>query len=195
MAALGLALLSGCSEGPALSPLSAGATVLAFGNSLTRGTGARSDESYPSVLAARTGLKVVNAGVPGEVTAEGLARLPGILERVRPALVILCHGGNDMIRKKDLGVAESNLRAMIDASRAAGAQVVLVGVPAPGILLDTAEFYARVADETGVPIESDILEDLLGDNRYKADAIHPNAKGYARMAEAIEALLRESGAI
>ena len=199
--ALGAALLcaalalAGCDDGPELRPLPAGAVVLAFGNSLTRGTGARPEQSYPAVLAAGIGRRVVNAGVPGEVTDEGLARLPELLRRERPELVILTHGGNDLLRKRDLARAESNLREMVGLARASGAQVVLVGVPKPGIFLGTADLYERVADELGLPLEDEVLADVLGDNALKSDAVHPNAAGYARMAQAIERLLRDAGAL
>lgn len=189
------ALLWGCGSDPELPPLAATDRVLAFGDSLTYGTGAPQGKSYPDVLAGLIGRKVVNAGVPGEVTADGLQRLRGVLEKVAPRLVVLCHGGNDMLRKKNLAAAEANLRAMIQTIRASGAAVVLLGVPRPGVFLSTAEFYERVADDMQVPIEAEIVPDLLGDRQYKSDTVHPNAKGYARMAAAVAELLKERGAL
>jgi acyl-CoA thioesterase-1 len=194
-AALAFVLLAACGGEPDLAPLPAGAVILAFGDSITHGTGARDGESYPEVLARRTGRTVVNAGVPGEITAQGLRRLPGVLGEVRPALVILCHGGNDILRKRPPGEAARNLREMIRLSRAAGAQVVLLGVPRFGLLLDSADFYREVAAQEGVPLEADILPDVLSDNALKSDAVHPNAAGYERLAQAVEALLRERGAL
>ena len=189
-------LLNACGEsGPALQKLSAEGVVLAFGDSLTFGTGAKPGESYPNALAARIGHQVVNAGVPGEVSETGLKRLPKILDKVQPELVILCHGGNDMLRKKDLGLAEENLRAMVKLIRASGAMVVMLGVPKPGLFLSTAEFYTKVAKDLEVPIDAEVIPDLLGDNQFKSDAVHPNAAGYSKIAEAIEALLRDRGAL
>ena len=188
--------LAGCGEDPpALPKLASGDVVLAFGDSLTFGTGARPEESYPAVLGRRIGFEVVNAGVPGEITANGLKRLPGVLERANPRLVVLCHGGNDMLRKKGIGAAEQNLREMIRIIRERGASVVLLGVPNFGLFLNTAEFYETVANDLGVPIDAEIIPDLLGDNEFKSDHIHPNAKGYARIAEAVEDVLREGGAL
>ena len=188
-------LLCSCGSDPELPPLSATDRVLAFGDSLTYGTGAPRGKSYPDVLAGLIGRKVVNAGVPGEVTADGLQRLSGVLAKVSPRLVVLCHGGNDMLRKKNLAAAESNLRSMIETIRANGAAVVMLGVPRPGVFLSTAEFYERIAEDMQVPIETDIVPDLLGDRQYKSDTVHPNARGYARLAEAIDKLLRERGAL
>jgi len=189
------AVLWGCGSDPELPPLGAADTVLAFGDSLTYGTGAPQGKSYPDVLAGLIGRKVVNAGVPGEFTADGLKRLNGVLAQVAPRLVVLCHGGNDMLRKKNLAAAESNLRAMIETIRARGAAVVMLGVPRPGVFLSTAEFYERIAEDMQVPIEAEIVPDLLGDRQYKSDTVHPNAKGYARLAAAVAELLKERGAL
>lgn len=191
--ALATAACSG--SGADLPRLAPGDVILAFGDSLTFGTGARPEESYPAVLSERTGMEVVNGGVPGEVSAKGLKRLPGVLDRVKPRLVILCLGGNDMLRRQDPVVTEDNLRQMVRMIRGRGAAVVMLGVPEPGLFLSTADVYERVASELDVPLEDDIIPDLLGDNRYKSDHIHPNAAGYARLAEAVEALLRDRGAL
>ena len=190
-----LVVLAACSDAGRLQPLPPGGAILAFGNSLTYGIGAREGESYPEVLAGLTGRTVVRAGVPGEVSADGLRRLPGVLDRERPALVILCHGGNDILRKRPLEQAAANLREMIRLTRESGAQVVMLGVPRFGLFLNTAEFYTEVADSEGVPIEADALPDILSDNDLKSDAVHPNAAGYARLAQAIDGFLRAQGAL
>lgn len=191
-----LFVFQGCGGNEASLPkLGPDDVILAFGNSLTFGTGAKREQSYPAVLQARIGRKVVNGGVPGEITADGLKRLPKMLERTNPKLVLLCHGGNDMLRKKGEKKAENNLREMIRIIRDSGAAVVMLGVPDPGLFLSTADFYKRVAKDLEVPIEAEIVPDLLGDNEFKSDHVHPNAKGYRRMAEAVEALLKEHGAL
>ena len=191
-----LALLAACSGGqPKLARLSPDAVVLAFGDSLTFGTGAAPGESYPARLEALIGRKVVSSGVPGETSAEGLARLPGVLEESKPQLVILCEGGNDFLRKLDEAQAADNLRAMIRLAKARGAQVVLIAVPKPSLLPSPAEFYSTVAKELGVPHEESALRKILTDNALKSDPVHPNAAGYARLAEAVAALLRKTGAV
>lgn len=189
-------LLAACgSSTPALSPLGPDAVILAFGDSLTAGTGASADDSYPAVLERLTNLKVVNAGVPGETSAGGLRRLPRELERHAPNLMVLCHGGNDFLRKLDADGAEQNLRRMVGMAKERGVAVVMVGVPKPGVFLSTAELYARVAEAERVPLEREALPDILGDNRLKSDTVHPNAAGYERLATAVRDLLRESGAL
>jgi lysophospholipase L1-like esterase len=179
-----------------LPPLSAEDVVLAFGDSLTHGTGADSTQSYPAQLAQLIGRKVINAGVPGELTVSGRQRLPALLDRYRPGLLILCHGGNDLLRKLDLDATRNNLQAMLAAAQARDIPVMLLGVPGPGLfLLESAELYGELAEQHGIPYEGDIIPAVESDNSLKADPIHPNAEGYLLIAEAIVRLLRDSGAI
>lgn len=190
-----LSLLAGCSRGAQLPPLAADSVVLAFGDSITAGTGAGAGESYPDVLGSLIGRKVINGGVPGEVTAEGLARLPELLERHQPALLILCHGGNDLLRRSDQRQAADNLRAMIRLAQERGIAVLLVAVPTPDLSLKPPPFYGELAAEFGIPIEAKILAKILGKGSLKSDYVHPNAAGYRQLAEALAALLKKSGAI
>lgn len=188
-------LLTGCSQGAKLPRLAEDGVVLAFGDSITAGSGAGADESYPEILGSLIGRRVVNAGVPGEVTAEGAARLPELLDSVRPALLILCHGGNDLLRHMDQRQAADNLRGMIRMARERGVAVVLVAVPSPDLSLKPPAFYGELAAESDIPIESKALGKILGKGSLKSDYIHPNAAGYRQLAEALAALLKKSGAI
>ena len=190
-----LIILSGCGQGPALESLQPGSRILAFGDSLTEGVGVTPDEAYPAVLSAMTGIEVINAGVSGEITAEGLRRLPAVLDRYEPDLVILCHGGNDLLRRMDPAATRANLAAMIELIRQHGAEVVLVSVPEPGIFLKSAEYYADLAKQYDVPLETDILAELQGDSGMKSDRVHFNSAGYSTMAEAVARLLRRHGAL
>ena len=135
---------------------------------------------------------MVNAGVPGEVSAAGRERLPGVLERVQPQLVILIHGGNDFLQRLDPAQTKQNLRAMIEACRQQGADVVLAGVPQPGLFLSPAPFYAGLAKEYRLPYLEDTLSDILKDRSLKSDAIHPNAAGYRQLAAALAGLIRDA---
>ncbi len=192
-----LLLLAACDSGPPkLAKLPAGGVVLAFGDSLTHGTGARAVESYPSVLQGLIGRRVVRAGVPGEFTAEGLARLPGVLQATAPDLLILIHGGNDLLRRTPQERIAANLRAMVQLARERGAAVVLIGVPDLSLVLGrSAGFYEQLAEELDIPYDGAALPAILKQPSLKSDAIHPNAQGYRKLAEAVAALLRKSGAI
>jgi len=195
-AACAALLLAACgARTPPLPRLGTDAVVLAFGDSLTFGTGAEPRQSYPVQLEKLIGRKVVAAGVPGELSAQGLARLPATLEEAKPQLVILCHGGNDLLRKLDEGQLANNLRAMVGLARARGAEVVLIGVPKPGLLPSPAAFYAEIAKELRLPYEGAALRKILTDNALKSDFVHPNAAGYTRLAQAIADLLKKAGAV
>ncbi|HEY9148261.1 MAG TPA: GDSL-type esterase/lipase family protein [Gammaproteobacteria bacterium] len=190
-------LLGGCGQDSAtLLPLSDDAVILAFGDSLTRGNGASTDSSYPAVLERLSGRRVINAGVPGERTPAGLARLAAALDQHHPELLLLCHGGNDMLRRHPMETMQSNLEQMVALARERGIQVVLLGVPRPAIFgLESADPYYAVAEGVGIPLEDKIIPQVLSDNDLKSDQIHPNAAGYQRIAEAVYDLLVDKGAL
>lgn len=191
-----LVVLAACSREPQLPLLSDDAVILAFGDSLTYGTGAVAEQSYPAVLQQLSGRQVINAGVPGEMTAGGLERLAETLEEQRPQLLILGLGGNDMLRKRPLAEVAENLEQMILISRAQGVPVLLLGVPRPAIFgLESAPLYHDLAERLEVPLEARIIPAVLADSALKADPIHPNAAGYRRIAEAIHRKLVQSGAL
>ena len=193
---VGLVLWAGCSEKtPRLPQLAPTDVVVAFGDSLTYGTGAAAEESYPAVLSEMIGHRVVRAGVPGEISAQGLARLPAVLEGNSPRVVIVCLGGNDMLRKVPDAVIISNLRAMLKMLKDREVAAVLIGVPRPSLVTSAPEFYAEIAKEFGVPYEGKVVTSVLYSAGLKSDPIHPNAAGYRRIAEAIALLLRQAGAI
>jgi len=194
--ALSLSALAACGEKPPQIPrLGPDDVVLAFGDSLTYGTGATPEEAYPNVLAKLIHRNVVGAGVPGETTADGLERLPAVLEEVKPRLLLLCMGGNDMLRRMDSASIESNLRAMVLLAKSHCIGVVLIGVPEPALFGGTAAVYGKLAGEQRVPFEGKILREVLFDSQLKSDQIHPNARGYRRLAEAIADMLRKAGAV
>ncbi len=169
--------------------------MLAFGDSLTYGTGAAETESYPAVLQQMIGRPVVRSGVPGEVSAQGLERIDEVLDEIKPRLVIVCLGGNDLLRKVPDEQIASNLRGILRAVKAKGASAVLVGVPRPQLLSAAPEFYAQIAKEFDVPYEGASVKDVLYTAKLKSDPIHPNAAGYRQMAEAIAKLLKQAGAL
>ena len=189
-------ITSGCGEKTTPLPsLANGSVILAFGDSLTYGYNANRSESYPAKLEVLTGLSVINAGVSGEVSEQGLKRLPKVLDEYHPQLMILCHGGNDLLHKKDLKEMESNIRSMIQLSLDRGIPVILLGVPKPGIFLSSFDVYEKIANSMDIIFIEDLISDILGDKSLKSDSIHPNKKGYNLMAEEIYSLLLDKGAI
>jgi acyl-CoA thioesterase I len=135
------------------------------------------------------------AGVNGELSHKGLARLETLLELHKPQLLLLCHGANDMLQKHDLNIMADNLKEMIRLATARKIQVVLIAVPRPSLILSPIKQYQQVADDMQVLIENDILTNVLQQPQYHSDIIHPNHLGYQKIALAIAALLDKHGAI
>jgi acyl-CoA thioesterase I len=192
---LALAAAAACSDKSRLSRLPDDAVVLAYGDSLTYGTGAAESDSYPAQLEKLIGRRVVRAGVPGEVTAQALARLPGALDEHAPRLLLLCIGGNDFLRRLGNAQAEANVREMVKLARSRGIDVLLIGTPEPGFSITPPAFYAGIAEQFALPYEASVIGEVLRDASLKADPIHPNARGYGIVAERIAERLRKSGAI
>lgn len=197
-----LALLAGCiSSEPKLAPLAPDAVILAFGDSLTHGTGSSglgqsvARRAYPHQLELLTGLRVINAGAPGETSARGVKRLPLVLAQFKPDLVILCHGGNDLLKQLPEEQLKANIASMIRMIRSSGAEVLMVGVPTPGLLLKTHSTYLQLAEDMNVPLERAALSEVLADGGLKSDLIHPNAIGYRALALKIRSALARFGAL
>ncbi|MFD1893520.1 arylesterase [Ottowia beijingensis] len=197
-ALLGTAL-AGCgrSQGKA-QPVPAGSTVLALGDSLTYGTGASAEASYPTVLAELTGWNVVNAGVPGDTSAQALARLPALLAEHRPKLVIVSIGGNDFLRKLPESDTRANVHAACKLALESGAQVLLVAVPratvaaALGQMTDHA-LYAEVAKDLNIPLQREGWGEVLAQAELRSDQVHANAKGYAQFARSVQGTAAAAG--
>ncbi len=185
-------LLQACGNRPTITKLTESSVVLAFGDSLTAGTGATEAESYPAVLAGILGCRVINAGVPGEESSAGRGRLQALLRKQPVDLVILCEGGNDMLLKQTDESIRENVRAMVATAKRSGADVILLAVPRPRLLMKVPEFYKQIADEGGIPCDTETLQTILSTPALKSDPIHPNKAGYKKMAEAIASLIRKS---
>ncbi len=191
--------LAACGGGRKVAPIPVGGTVLAFGDSVTFGTGAGLGEDYPTRLAAISGWKIVNAGIPGDTAEAAKARIRGAIEQERPALVILELGGNDFLRRRPEAAVMADLRAILLQIRAENIPVVLVAVPRFSLIgaviggLPDAELYEQLADEEGIPLVPKVFARILSDPGLKSDQIHPNAEGYRQLAEGIAERLRQVG--
>jgi lysophospholipase L1-like esterase len=173
------------------SPLSSSDTILAVGDSLTYGYSAPKNKSYPSLLSEMTSLTVVNAGQNGELSHEGLKRLPVLLRRYHPTLTILCYGGNDILQKRSISQLKMNLKKMIELCHAEGSEVLLISVPNITLFgLAPMEVYEEVSHETNTPLLRGVLASILEDPSLKSDQVHPNAKGYKVLAEKIHDILK-----
>ncbi|MEO8034654.1 MAG: arylesterase [Acidobacteriota bacterium] len=162
---------------------SRGSNVIAFGDSLTAGYGAGGGEDYPSRLSALIAVSVLNAGVSGDTTEAALARLDTDVLARDPRIVIVGLGGNDFLRGIDIGATEANLRTIVGRIQDKGAMVVLLGFHFPSLTVNYETMYERVARDNGCLLIARPLAGILTDPSLKSDEIHPNARGYALMAE------------
>lgn len=168
-----------------------GSALIAFGDSLTAGYGAGGGEDYPARLSNTSGLTVVNAGVSGDTTEMALARLDSAVLSQNPRIVIIGLGGNDFLRGVPISSTEANLRTIIRKIQSAGGMVVLLGFKFPSLSANYDKMYKRVAKEEKCLFIPGTLKGILTDPALKSDEIHPNARGYAVMAERIAGPFRK----
>jgi acyl-CoA thioesterase I len=166
--------------------------VLVVGDSLSAGYGVAVDATWVALLQKRLaaqgyGYRVVNASISGDTTGGARARLPRALDLHKPAVVILELGGNDGLRGLPLRQVRENFEFLIDRARAAGAQVVLVGMRMPpnyGAAYADAfhALYGELASQYGAPLVGFFLDGVaLDDKLMQADGIHPTAAAQPRL--------------
>jgi acyl-CoA thioesterase-1 len=169
--------------------------ILVLGDSLAAGLGLPADEAFPERLGARLradgmSARVVNAGVSGDTTTDGLARLDWVLAG-KPDFVILELGANDMLRGIDPAIVRANLDAMIGKIEASGAKVLLAGMQASP---NWGEAYQRKFDRIypdlarahGVALYPFFLEGVAMDPKLnQPDGLHPNQRGVAAIIDRI----------
>lgn len=187
--------LLACSDSAfTFKPLPPNATILAFGDSLTAGKGAHPSQSYPAVLQKLSRIKVINAGLSGEISANGLKRLPALLKKHKPDLIVICHGGNDIIRKLNLQQTKNNIIKMITLAKSSNSQVLLLATPKPTLLVPPAKIYFEIAETTQVELDADTMPSTLKNKKLKSDTYHPNAAGYQFIAKQVFTRLTNLGA-
>lgn len=187
---------------PAAAPAASTEPLVVFlGDSLTAGYGLAADQAYPVLVEKRlekegVAIRALNAGVSGDTTSGGLARLDWLLSQ-KPDVVVVGLGGNDGLRGLPLEQAESNLRQIIGRSKEAGAKVLLLGMQippnyGPEYAEGFKEMYPRVAGDLDVPLLPFLLEGVGGVAELnQADGIHPTAEGQEKVAETVAPYLAE----
>lgn len=163
-----------------------GTKIVAFGDSLIQGVGASGrDTTVVSVLSRKIGQEIVNEGIGGNTTRDGLERIDVMLKKYDPKLVILLFGGNDALRKIPPDETFKNLGTMIEKIHNSGSMVLLLGIQG-GFLRDPyKEDFKKLAETYNVAYVESVLKGLLGKKEYMFDTIHPNDAGYIQMAEKI----------
>lgn len=170
-----------------------------LGDSLTAGFGLAENQAFPALLQAEfarrgTPIRVVNAGVSGDTTAGGLARVGWLLSQ-RPEVLVVGLGANDGLRGQPVEAAADNLRRIVEQARSAGVAVLLLGMQVPRSMgpeyvREFNEMYPRLAREMNVALVPFLLEGVAGRrNLNLEDGIHPNAEGQHRVAENVRSHL------
>jgi len=181
------------------------ATILVVGDSLSAEYGLRRGTGWVALLekklaAGNVQAKVVNASVSGETTSGGRSRLPMLLERHQPAVVVIELGANDALRGLPLGMTEDNLANMAEASRKAGARVLLVGMQMPpNYGMDYANRFAGLYEKVAKAQQAALVPFLLKGvadvadpaQLFQADRIHPKEEAQPQMAENVWAELKK----
>lgn len=191
---------------PSPEASSSAVRIVVLGDSLAAGLGLAADEAFPAVVERLLrdrgrAVEVINAGVSGDTSAGGLARLDWVL-RQEPHILVVELGGNDALRGQDLEATEANLRSIVRRGRAAGARVLLLGMDVPSNYGPDygsrfADLYERVAAEEGVTLVPGFVREVGSDPALlQPDGLHPTAEGQRRLAETLlphlEALLPEA---
>ena len=167
---------------------SAGTDIIAFGDSLVAGVGAESGMDFVSLLSQKIGKPIINLGVPGETTEQGLARV-GALDQYHPKVVLLLFGGNDYLRRLSQEETFANLSTVIEEIQSRGAIVLLLGVRG-GVLSDHFRGpFDDLSKKYHTAYVPDVLAGLFGHADLMSDEVHPNSSGYARIAERIYPVL------
>ncbi len=162
--------------------------VLMFGDSLVEGVGATVGNTLPDQLGRLLGTKILNYGVSGDTTREGLMRLgPALKENPKVAIVLL--GGNDFLKKIPREETFQNLEKIVVAFQAQGVITVVVGVRSGIVSGGADEEYEALAEKTGSVYVSDVLSGVFGHQDLMSDALHPNDRGYQQIAERLASLL------
>lgn len=188
-------LAAGAAQGAA-----AAATIVIVGDSLSAAYGMEISESWPSLLQQRLhenghAYRVFNSSITGDTTQGGLTRLPRLLERHRPAVVILEMGGNDGLRGLPVEVTRNNLASMIEQSRAAGAKVILAEMRIPPNYGQsyTEKFndtYQELTDEYDIVLLPFLLQDIaLKPGLMQDDGIHPTVAAQPLILDQVWAVL------
>jgi len=163
--------------------------VVAFGDSLTAGYGAPVGTSYPDALAKKINRPVVNLGVSGETAAQAPARIEQVLDE-RPYMVLIEFGANDHMRQLNRQAAIHAVAQIVDRVQAAGAIAVIVDTGGPG-MGEYTKAYKQMAKEKGALFVPGIIKGIFYKPSLKSDQVHPNAQGYALVADKVHKVIKD----
>lgn len=168
---------------------SGGATIIAFGDSITKGFGVGEENAYPVIVSREIGFPIRNAGFEGDSSASALSRLEEDVFAHDPWIVIVFLGGNDFLKRTPGSVVREHLSQIIAKIQERGAIVVLVGIETV-VIEDYSKIYRDLSKQYRTAYVPDVLRGIIGHNELMVDAVHPNEKGHEIIAERILKVLK-----
>jgi acyl-CoA thioesterase-1 len=186
--ALALLTLTGCGR---KTPIPDG-TIVFLGDSITAGYGLDPEEAYPSLIAIK-GMTMLNLGVSGSKTGDGVQRLTDYFNSGGdPRLVVIALGANDILQGVDSGVIEANLESAIGVCKSHRVPVMLCGIRIP-FKFGPEDIFKKVAKESQVPLVPDFMQgEETQDDLLQDDHMHPTREGQKIIAEKMQAALLKS---
>ncbi|MEQ1561585.1 MAG: GDSL-type esterase/lipase family protein [Nitrospira sp.] len=159
-------------------------TIVAFGDSLVEGYGSTAGNDFVSVLSKKLNKPIINLGISGNSTEDGLRRINEVILR-KPGTVIVLFGGNDYLRNIPKSETFANLRQIISTLQADGSMVVLLGIQGGIFRDDYKTDFENLSKETGALYVPNVLLGLFGNSKYMSEVVHPNDLGYAKIADKV----------
>lgn len=156
--------------------------IIFFGDSITAGKGAGSGEDFPSIIGKTLNVPIVNAGVKGSTTHDALLRVNKDVIAKNPSIVVIELGSNDLLERIDSQVTKRNFEQILSKIKPTGAKIVVLDVKFFLFQETYQTDWADLAQQYNAVYVPDILEGVITDPVLKFDDIHPNAKGYQKIA-------------
>jgi acyl-CoA thioesterase-1 len=180
-----MCLFSGCVKSNIINLESQGKNIVCFGDSITVGFGAQEGQDYPTALAKMTKFPVINAGINGDISSEGIKRIDTDVLSKEPLLVIVEFGGNDFLRKIPIEETVRNIEEMIKIIQSKNAIVAIADISTFMVMSDYGKEFRRLSKKYGAILIPGILNGIITDPELKSDFVHPNSKGYQLIAHRV----------
>lgn len=163
--------------------------IVFFGNSITAGQAAGAGEDFPTLVGKNLNVPVINAGISGNTTADALKRIDRDVLDKNPSIVVVELGGNDLLQGVNVNVTKRNFDLILTKIKSTNAKIVILGIKFylfKGLYETDLQNFAKKYNAVLVP---DIMEGIIDDQNLKHDDIHPNAKGYRKIADKLTPII------
>lgn len=163
--------------------------IVAFGDSLTYGQGVSAKDAYPALLTEKWQREVINLGVSGDTSLQGLARKEQI-KALRPSFVLIEFGANDLFKRIPREKTQAALEELVDYAQNLGAVVVLLDTGGNSAMNPYKKMLKKIAKEKQTLYVDGIMDGIFNNRSLKSDNLHPNEQGYKKIADKIDKVVR-----